>query len=1221
MAFGDVCCASLLYAAMVLLSLASCSSPSKQENIFSVKANDTLVPPEIKPAGEPYRRSLEKRRVPPTVIQVPEKPRVFKVPNPIQYANNPMPTTLHLSPPSTRPGGFYPRIRTLTITDGLPTNNIGSLYIDRAGNLWMGNPNIGLVRYDGNTFAILKRRVTDGPVSWKIIGEDSKGNLWTNAGKYDGRTLTNFNRLDTLQKLGGAQEMAEGSDGTLWFRSRNIVRFNGRNFTRITRQDGLRGNLFFSIFNDSRGRIWIGSDTGLNRFTGRSFDFIGREKGLVEGQVKVIQEDHQHQIWFGTTNGLVKYDGETYTTYTTADGLPGNDVNTLAVDTENNLWIGVRNGGLCRYDGRSFRVFGNADGISGSVNEAVADQKGGIWFWGNDTRGVMYYGGEAVSVFRGNIGLDKEGGISEDLAIVGMAEDSAGRYWFGGAGFAYYYDGKTFTHYGSEQGLLAYGSENAAVMSIVKDGKGRLCFGMLGGNFSVFDGSSFTHYTSNEGFGGRMTLALAGDSRGRIWTSIADADHENIFCFDGQRILGYGTKQGLVDGIIYSMYEDSQGNMWFAGGKGVSVFNGKRFINFTSAQGPPGVRVSRILQDRDGNMLLTTLGGGLLVLRREKLDKLDSLASLRPYRNVFENYTVNDGLPDNMIYSVSRDSANNIFLGSLQGLTILRGGLALPGSGIARSGIEHFGEGNGYPISEVNSILSDSKGVLWLSCSGRFIRFDYSKILQSGESPAVSIRDIRVNDERISWYNLQSVKQANGNAVADSIGTDPRIIEELSLFGELMPDSLRNIMITRYAGISFDSIRRFNPVPENLSLPFRHNNITIHFSAIAPARPAMMRYQYKLEGYNDEWSPVTEKTTAAFGNMKEGKYTFLVRAMGLSPNTAWSEPVAYVFRVQPPWYRTWWAYVLFALGFIAALTAFIRWRIAYLEKEKLALEKQVAVRTQELKEANAEVEQSLHELKTTQQELIQREKMASLGELTAGIAHEIQNPLNFVNNFTEVNQELISELKQEIESGNIPEIRAIVDDISSNEQKILLHGKRADAIVKSMLQHSRAGSGKKEPTDINALADEYIRLAYHGMRAKDKSFNASWQTDFDPSLGKVNIVAQDIGRVILNMVNNAFYAVNEKAKNAVGPYEPMVHLSTRKASGSVEIRVKDNGPGMPEKTREKIFQPFFTTKPTGHGTGLGLSISFDIIKAHGGEIRVVSEPGTGTEFVILLPAV
>lgn len=275
-----------------------------------------------------------------------------------------------------------------------------------------------------------------------------------------------------------------------------------------------------------------------------------------------------------------------------------------------------------------------------------------------------------------------------------------------------------------------------------------------------------------------------------------------------------------------------------------------------------------------------------------------------------------------------------------------------------------------------------------------------------------------------------------------------------------------------------------------------------------------------------------------------------------------------------------------------------------------------------LHQQKEEVQSALSQLQLTQRQLVQAEKMASLGELTAGIAHEIQNPLNFVNNFSEVNAELIGEMKQEIDKGDLEEIRVIATDIEENSKKISQHGKRADAIVKGMLQHSKASTGVKEPTDLNALTDEYLRLAYHGLRSKDKSFNVEIKTNFDETLPFTNVIPQDIGRILLNLFNNAFYAVHQKAKTAGEDYKPGLEIRTfAPPSGGWGATVQDNGTGIPDAIKDKIMQPFFTTKPTGEGTGLGLSLSYDIIvKGHGGTITVESTEGEGTVFAIILPA-
>jgi signal transduction histidine kinase len=345
-----------------------------------------------------------------------------------------------------------------------------------------------------------------------------------------------------------------------------------------------------------------------------------------------------------------------------------------------------------------------------------------------------------------------------------------------------------------------------------------------------------------------------------------------------------------------------------------------------------------------------------------------------------------------------------------------------------------------------------------------------------------------------------------------------------------------------------------------------------------------------------------------------GEYLFRIKTA--DNNGKWIEKSMAVV-ISPPWWNTWWAYCIYGLLFIALVFSVHRY-----QKERLIKAEREKTRTRELAQAK-EIEKAYTELKATQSQLIQSEKMASLGELTAGIAHEIQNPLNFVNNFSEVSNELIDEMKTEFKKGDTEEGFAIADDIKQNLEKILHHGKRADAIVKGMLQHSRSSSGVKEATDINALCDEYLRLSFHGLRAKDKSFNATMKTDFDETIGNINIIPQDIGRVVLNLINNAFYVVDEKKKKEPN-YEPIVTVATRSVKSpsgdlGVLISVKDNGNGIPQKVLDKIFQPFFTTKPTGQGTGLGLSLSYDIVKAHGGEIKVETKEGEGSTFIIQIP--
>jgi len=369
--------------------------------------------------------------------------------------------------------------------------------------------------------------------------------------------------------------------------------------------------------------------------------------------------------------------------------------------------------------------------------------------------------------------------------------------------------------------------------------------------------------------------------------------------------------------------------------------------------------------------------------------------------------------------------------------------------------------------------------------------------------------------------------------------------------------------------------------------------------------------RYKLEGLNNAWQYAPAYYTIRLDGLRPASYKLIIQAANASNEFNGPQKILTII-ISPPFWETWWFRTLAVLMLIALIYSIVQYRSRNLKKRNVELEGKVMHRTKELKH-------SLEDLRATQAQLIQQEKMASLGELTAGIAHEIQNPLNFVNNFSDLNKELADELEQEIHKGNYDDARTIAKDIKENEEKINRHGKRAGAIVKGMLQHSRTSSGQRELTDLNKLADEYLRLTYHGLRAKDKSFDAKIETDFDSSVDKINVVPQDIGRVIVNLINNAFYAIGERQKAEGLGYEPLVIVSTKKQNDKVEITVKDNGTGISQKIVDKIFQPFFTTKPTGQGSGLGLSLTYDIVKAHGGEIKVESKEGEGSDFTVVLP--
>ena len=403
---------------------------------------------------------------------------------------------------------------------------------------------------------------------------------------------------------------------------------------------------------------------------------------------------------------------------------------------------------------------------------------------------------------------------------------------------------------------------------------------------------------------------------------------------------------------------------------------------------------------------------------------------------------------------------------------------------------------------------------------------------------------------------------------------------------------------------------------QEITLGPRQNNISIEFIALHYSNPAKNRYAFNLENYDDDWHEVENFQAAFYPNLPPGEYNFHVKAA--NNIGVWNNEGAQLkIIVKNPWWNTVWAYLLYGVILFTGVFGADRFF-----RHQVVVKERARAQVRELAQAK-EIEKAYAKLQATQAQLIHSEKMASLGELTAGIAHEIQNPLNFVNNFSEVSEEMIQEI--EAERGKTADVRdeSLIDfnlrDVKENLLKIKVHGKRADAIVKGMLEHSRKHSGEKVQTNVNTLVNEFLRLSYHGMRAKDKAFVANFQTNLDQNLPKISLVPQDIGRVLLNIFNNAFDAVYDRARDGEEGYSPLVTVSTRLVEGKVSISVVDNGTGIPEHIKGKIFQPFFTTKAAGSGTGLGLSLSYDIVKAHGGSITADSAVGSGAEFTISLP--
>jgi ligand-binding sensor domain-containing protein/signal transduction histidine kinase len=1061
---------------------------------------------------------------------------------------------------------------------GLPISSVLCSLEDGFGNLWFGTNGGGVSRYDGKSFSnFTTAQGLAGNVIWCII-QDSSGNIWfgtdgDGASRYDGKGFTNFTAAQGLVG-NNVRSIIQDKSGNLWFATYNgVSKYNGKTFTNYTVANGLPHNYIYSIMRDKSDNLWFATGRGASWYNNETFMNFRTSQELGGKAIRCIIQDVYGRIWFAIQGGgAIMYDGKNFTKYTTAQGLVDNRVYCIMQDRSGGVWFGTE-GGVSRYDGKTFTNYTTSAGLPDNViSNILQDRSGNIWFctFGG---GVSRYEGKSFTNYRSALGLTGDG-------VFCIMQERNGILWFGTyGGGASSYDGKSFANYSTQQGLVS-----DEVNSIFQDNTGNIWFGTSLFGVCKYDGKSFTNYTTAQGLAGNRIFSIMQDNTGGIWFGTDSGASR----YDSKSFTNFTKAQGLAGNVVSSIMQDNAGGIWFGTDSGASRYESKSFTNFAKAQGLAGDFVSTLIQDRSGNIWFGTSGG---------VSKYDG--------KTFTNIITAQGLADNGVGAIAEDTIRHIiWFGTNLGLSGF--GSVRPSNGANQvNRFEIFNENTGYHIKDANLIFLDNRGMLWVGCGdNKLIRFDYDSINRNLTKLALKLQSIKVNNQDICW-NIISQNTRRGQ-LQDSMAL---INEMVTTFGNILSFGLLDTMRKSYGDIRFDSLNSFYPVPVNLVLPYNDNNITIDFVAIETVLPKQVRYQYKLDGYDKDWSPLSNRSTAVFGNIPEGSYTLRLKA--LSPYGIWSE-TEYKFKVLPPWYRSWWAYIIYILFFIATIWSFIYYRSKQLRRKNRILEEKISYRTEQLK-------QSLENLKSTQAQLIQSEKMASLGELTAGIAHEIQNPLNFVNNFSDVNEELLEELKNEADKGNIEEVKAIAIDVISNEQKINHHGKRADAIVKGMLQHSLSSKGVKESTDINALADEYLRLSYHGLRAREKGFNATMYTDFDNSIGKINIIPQDIGRALLNLYNNAFYAVSEKKKSEETFYEPAVSVTTKKADNKITISVRDNGNGIPKIVVDKIFQPFFTTKPTGQGTGLGLSMSYDIVKAHSGEIKVETKENEGCEFTMELP--
>jgi signal transduction histidine kinase/ligand-binding sensor domain-containing protein len=1042
---------------------------------------------------------------------------------------------------------------------------------DPSGALWIGTSK-GLCRYDGGFLEIYGLEQGLPFIDITSLFRDNKNRIWVGTGTGDTYVIDEKQAtIELLEDLfpanqGLTYKIIQDDEGRIWipvFNSGVLVYDPDIHVVRnISLAQGL-ANRVLGIMKDSEGLIWNATARGvkiINPKTNR-MKTLDMQNGLSANFTLDIFQASTGDVWLGNVLGvnIINRKNNKLQFLGTEQQLFADGAKTtvtgLSEDDAGKMWMGTDDGTVYSLDLKKNLVERFPVNPGARIYRTLTDDEGQVWM-GSD-KGIT----PVLNTRLGRPGnFTKTDGLgSTNIWTTLEAQD--GKIWIGTYNGIDVYNPATETiqHIAKEDGLIGNSAPH-----LFEDSKGRIWIGNTGNGLNIIDprNQTIAHITTAQGLLDRATSQFFEDKNGDMWVSSATG--LSVINSENGSVKYIASPEAWKGALYFQMIADRKNQLWVLSTSGVLVMDAQRStIKFMNSDFDlSGNSGSTMMEDSLGNMWLGGLSG---------------MGVINPASDSITTITTSEGLADNGVYTLNEHNGK-IYAGTTNGLSIIT---------------PHVGEKNKLTIQTTNLGKAQGLGALDFDQNS-------SMFTKSGQYwAAVELQVLLVMD------SIQPDTSRSTPLVASANFFDHR-----HYFRDRKSLTADDYLIKN--NIQWDSVETTFYMPYNLVVPYHQNYVSFNYSAMQLSYPDKIRYRYMLEGIDKNWSAITDKTLSEnYRDLPPGKFTFKVASRGM--NGLWSQPAEFSFVITPPWWNTWWANTIYVFAFFGIMTSIVRFRSRTLKRQNQILEEKVVNRTNQL-------QKSLNDLQETQKQLIQSEKMASLGELTAGIAHEIQNPLNFVNNFSEINSELISEMKVELSKGNIEEAKNIANDINENEKKIIFHGKRADGIVKGMLQHSRSSSGVKEPTDVNVLADEYLRLAYHGLRAKDKSFNASMKTEFDESIGKVSIVPQDIGRVILNLITNAFYAVTERKNLSGEGFEPMVTVSTRKSGSTVEIIVKDNGNGIPQKALDKIFQPFFTTKPTGQGTGLGLSMSYDIVtNAHHGEIRVKTNEGEGTEFIVVLP--
>jgi len=1083
-------------------------------------------------------------------------------------------------------------LRSLEEGFGLPAA-VNSAALDREGKIWFGTQAGFIAYYDSDELFIYGQE-QGIELSGNVLSvlEDENGLIW--AASQTGRIVVLDLEANLIYELSSPSlnhqifEMKFLSDGTVWFRNDkpgySILDFKEKTLQVLGGKDGPFPGFPITPFEDSQGLVWMTSMDGAKIFDRERgvLKTLNSQNGLPTDVVYNIYEDREKRIWISTAVGVsvLSPDRKTIQSIGIEEGLRGmEEVYTVFQSNTGQYWFGTGNGLVFSYDWDTRMIERYVTSSNTAiVYEIFEDGLGQIWVV--DVRGGMF----AIDQNTGRpASLDGLDGLDFNT-VWNTVIDNEGRVWLGTEDGLAVVNPETevVTNFTTEQGLVANYMYN-----LEHDSEGRIWSAGSGRGVSIVDPnkSEVKQMKTDEHLGKIRVAEVYQDVHGTFWMGGVRGELLRYDLNSGDlRVF----RDSLVDDRVNSIVSDGKHVYVGTQGSGIFVFD-------------PDTGIRQHLSTEkslisDDNLSLTLDEHGLLwaagLKGVERIDLKKMEISL---------FRKNQGLGANDVYAIA-EHEGTLYAGTSKGITYLRP--------ISREKDEWdtftIGKDQGMTQVDVsqNTFSFDKQGRVWGGINAAILTV-VDPVQRDTSAPDIQISSLNILDEKYTFRDA--------NYRADVLNKTDSIFWWNNNKYVLLSNSQIDSMKTAQSFMRFSEVDSDTGMPLDLKLDHDRNFLSFSYNALQFKNKESTVYTYILEGIDRDWSAITSETRSEnYRDLPPGDYTFKVASKGF--NNIWSSPVELSFSILPPWWKTTWAYLFYFIVLATMSYLFVQYRQRWLKKENQLLEERVNQRTAQLKK-------TIDELETTQGQLIQSEKMASLGELTAGIAHEIQNPMNFINNFSEVSHELLDEMMEEIDKGDMEEAKEISSDIKQNLEKISHHGHRASSIVRGMLEHSRNSSGQKEDIDINVLADEYLRLAYHGLRAKDKSFNAKFETDFDDSIGKIEIIPQDIGRVMLNLINNAFYAVSDRDdKESDESYQPTVKVTTKKLKDQVKITVEDNGSGIPQEIKDKIFQPFFTTKPSGKGTGLGLSLTYDIItQGHSGALELDSEVGKGTVFTIFLP--